>query len=79
MCAGGNRGCRPRYGVITSYSIHYTKLYDDFRQLAQQGIQLVGRTQGFDNGVATFQDDLADNIRAGDANYLSLLDSYNFV
>lgn len=47
----------------------------DFRQLAQQGIQLVGRTQGFANGVISFQADLADNIRAGDANYLSLLDA----
>ncbi|MDP2608952.1 NAD(P)/FAD-dependent oxidoreductase [Oceanobacter sp. 1_MG-2023] len=46
----------------------------DFRQLAQQGLNLVGRTESFDNGVACFRNDLADNIKAGDANYLSLLD-----
>jgi putative flavoprotein involved in K+ transport len=46
----------------------------DFRQLASQGIQLVGMTQSFDAGVAHFQPDLADNIARGDANYLALLD-----
>lgn len=47
----------------------------DFRNLAQQGIHLVGRTRGFENEIATFEKDLADNIRAGDANYLELLDA----
>jgi len=46
----------------------------DFRELAEQGLNLVGRTDSFDNGVVHFSNDLADNIRAGDANYLSLLD-----
>lgn len=48
----------------------------DFRQLAQQGIHLVGVTQAFDeSGQVTFAANLADNIRRGDENYLSLLDA----
>lgn len=47
----------------------------DFRQLAHQGITLVGQTQSFSEGKAFFRDDLADNIRLGDASYLALLDA----
>jgi putative flavoprotein involved in K+ transport len=47
----------------------------DFRVLAQQGVKLVGLTQSFNDGVVTFQQDLARNIAAGDENYLSLLDA----
>jgi len=47
----------------------------DFRDLASQGIVLVGMTKSFKDGVATFQSDLADNIARGDENYLSLLDA----
>lgn len=47
----------------------------DFRQLAHQGITLVGQTHGFTEGKAVFRDDLADNIRLGDASYLALLDA----
>lgn len=47
----------------------------DFRQLGHLGIQLVGRTRAFDQGVASFESDLAANIAAGDANYLALLDA----
>lgn len=46
----------------------------DFRELAEQGLNLVGRTQSFEDGIAKFSDDLAKNIKAGDENYLSLLD-----
>jgi putative flavoprotein involved in K+ transport len=46
----------------------------DFRELAQQGLNLVGRTESFDNGVVGFRADLTTNICAGDDNYLSLLD-----
>lgn len=46
----------------------------DFRKLAAQGLNLVGRTDAFADGMAYFRNDLADNIRAGDENYLSLLD-----
>ncbi len=47
----------------------------DFRNLAHQGVTLVGLTKSFDNDVVSFQDDLADNIVAGDDYYLALLDA----
>ncbi|OXY81288.1 flavin-containing monooxygenase [Oceanimonas doudoroffii] len=47
----------------------------DFRKLARQGLNLVGRTGAFANGKVTFEKDLAENIRNGDANYLALLDA----
>jgi putative flavoprotein involved in K+ transport len=47
----------------------------DFRRLAHQGVTLVGLTKSFNDGVVTFEDDLAANIRRGDENYLSLLDA----
>lgn len=47
----------------------------DFRGLAHQGMTLVGLTKAFDNGVVTFQSDLADNLARGDENYLELLDA----
>lgn len=47
----------------------------DFRRLAHQGMTLVGRTKSFDDGIVTFEPDLADNIAGGDENYLSLLDA----
>lgn len=46
----------------------------DFRRLAAQGMTLVGRTEAYKNGLLTFASDLAENLRRGDANYLSLLD-----
>ncbi len=45
----------------------------DFRRLAGEGLILVGLTAGYENGVMRFAPDLADNIRRGDANYLSVL------
>ena len=45
----------------------------DFRRLAGEGMNLVGLTAGYENGVMRFAPDLADNIRRGDANYLSVL------
>ncbi|WP_313740719.1 NAD(P)/FAD-dependent oxidoreductase [Pseudomonas sp.] len=47
----------------------------DFRALAQEGMTLVGLTKSFDDGVVTFQPDLAANLAAGDANYLAVLDA----
>ncbi|MBS0967316.1 FAD-dependent oxidoreductase [Chimaeribacter arupi] len=47
----------------------------DFRKLAAQGINLVGLTSAFHQGVVSFHPDLAENIHRGDANYLSLLDA----
>ncbi|MFJ4171789.1 flavin-containing monooxygenase [Paenarthrobacter sp. NPDC089714] len=46
----------------------------DFRELAEEGITLVGRTEAFDAGTVRFAGDLQDNIANGDANYLRLLD-----
>ena len=45
----------------------------DFRDLAAQGMTLVGLTAGFDDGVLRFAPDLAANITDGDANHLALL------
>lgn len=47
----------------------------DFRDLAESGIVLVGRTNAFDGRALFFGDDLARNIATGDANYLALLDA----
>jgi putative flavoprotein involved in K+ transport len=47
----------------------------DFRALGHQGITLVGVTQGFENGVARFAPDLADNIARGDDNLRQMLDA----
>ncbi|NVK42196.1 MAG: NAD(P)-binding domain-containing protein [Oceanospirillaceae bacterium] len=47
----------------------------DFRELAHDGMTLVGLTKSFNDGVVTFQRDLAANIAGGDENYLSLLDA----
>jgi len=47
----------------------------DFRALAQQGIQLLGSTEGFNDLKAHFANNLSDNIRAGDANLFQLLDA----
>ncbi|TVZ01065.1 FAD-dependent oxidoreductase [Trebonia kvetii] len=46
----------------------------DFRDLAGQGIILLGSTTSFRDGSVRFAADLRDNIAAGDANYLSVLD-----
>jgi len=47
----------------------------DFRNLAAAGITLVGRTEAYQDGIMRFAPDLARNIAAGDADYLSVLDS----
>lgn len=46
----------------------------DFRRMAARGLVLVGRTEGYADGVLRFAPDLAGNIARGDANYLSVLD-----
>lgn len=46
----------------------------DFRDLAVSGITLAGTTTSFAGGTVRFAGDLAANIAAGDASYLSLLD-----
>lgn len=47
----------------------------DFRELAQRGMKLVGVTRAFNDGVVTFQPDLAENLARGDENYLAVLDA----
>lgn len=47
----------------------------NFRELAHEGVTLVGLTQSFADGVVTFKRDLAENLNNGDENYLSLLDA----
>ncbi|WP_296256898.1 MULTISPECIES: flavin-containing monooxygenase [unclassified Pseudomonas] len=47
----------------------------DFRELAQRGLKLVGVTRSFASGVASFQQDLAENLARGDDNYLAVLDA----
>ncbi|TWP38144.1 flavin-containing monooxygenase [Leekyejoonella antrihumi] len=47
----------------------------DFRDLAADGITLVGRTTSFEAGTLRFAPDLRGNIAGGDANYLGLLDA----
>jgi putative flavoprotein involved in K+ transport len=47
----------------------------DFRDLAAKGITLVGRAESCRDGVMHFASDLAKNIAAGDADYLSVLDA----
>ena len=46
----------------------------DFRELAARGMTLVGRAGAYQDGVLPFASDLAANIAAGDAHYLSILD-----
>ena len=46
----------------------------DFRDLASQGIALLGSTKSCRDGVLHFAPDLAKNIAQGDADYLSVLD-----
>lgn len=46
----------------------------DFRRLAQDGMVLLGRATGFEDRQLIIADDLRQNIEAGDANYLDMLD-----
>jgi putative flavoprotein involved in K+ transport len=46
----------------------------DFRRLAAEGITLVGRANGFQDGTMTFAPDLAASLARGDADYLSVLE-----
>ena len=45
----------------------------DFRQLAQNGMTLLGLTESYANGTLRFADDIANNIAEGDESYLALL------
>ena len=45
----------------------------DFRNLAAEGMVLLGRTETFSDGVMTFAPDLCANLAKGDSDYLSVL------
>lgn len=45
----------------------------DFREFASRGMQLVGMTQQYKDGVLYFADDLARNIAHGDKSLLNML------
>ncbi len=45
----------------------------DFRRFAERGMNLLGMTKDYVDGILTFAPDLADNIMEGDADYLSVL------
>ena len=45
----------------------------DLRDLAADGITLVGKAESFDNPILRFAPDLRQNIEASDASYLSML------
>ena len=47
----------------------------DFRELAARGITLLGSAERYQGGTLQFSPDLGRNIRLGDANYLSVLES----
>ncbi|MEX1233425.1 MAG: NAD(P)/FAD-dependent oxidoreductase [Roseovarius sp.] len=47
----------------------------DFRRMAAEGLVLVGRTERYEDGTLHFGAGLAEAIRHGDANYLSVLDA----
>lgn len=47
----------------------------NFRELAHQGITLVGMTRSFEGGLVHFEPDLVANLDRGDANYLAVLDA----
>lgn len=46
----------------------------DFRKLAARGMTLLGRAEGWSDGVLTIAPGLAENLATGDRNYLSVLD-----
>ena len=46
----------------------------EFRRYAARGMTLLGMTQSYKDGTVTFSPDLAENLRRGDADYMSVLD-----
>lgn len=60
--------------VTISVSGAYGGQTIDFRRLGNRGMVLLGRTETYRDGSLSFAADLAQNLAAGDANYLSLLD-----
>lgn len=46
----------------------------DFKELAANGVELLGMSATYSNGVLSFNDDLTENVENGNANYLKFLD-----
>jgi putative flavoprotein involved in K+ transport len=46
----------------------------EFRRYAVRGMTLLGMTQSYKDGIVAFSPDLAENLRRGDADYMSVLD-----
>jgi putative flavoprotein involved in K+ transport len=46
----------------------------EFRKYAARGMTLVGMTHSYKDGTVTFRADLAQNLKRGDTDYLSVLD-----
>jgi len=47
----------------------------DFRRFAERGMKLLGKAERYQSGVLHIAPDLAQNIAAGDASYLSIMDA----
>lgn len=47
----------------------------DFRELAHDGVTLVGRAKSYDAGLMSFEAGLENDLAHGDENYLALLDA----
>lgn len=60
--------------VTIAVSGAYGGITVDFRRLGAQGLTLLGRTQSYEAGTLTFDDNLAANIAYGDDNLNSVLD-----
>jgi putative flavoprotein involved in K+ transport len=56
-----------------AFSGAYGGVSVDYRRLAAGGVVLVGRTEGFSDGVLHFAQNLAENLAAGDASCLAFL------
>jgi putative flavoprotein involved in K+ transport len=46
----------------------------EFRRYASRGMTLLGMTKSYKDGTIAFSPDLAENLRRGDADYISVLD-----
>jgi len=60
--------------VTISVSGAYGGRTMDFRRLGNAGVTLLGMTEKYSDGRLTVADDLQQNIAAGDASYLKMLD-----
>ena len=64
----------PTEEVVKGFAVSGTGTVD-FRQLAHDGITLLGMTDNYQNGTLHFSDDLAATIDEGEQDYYKLLDA----